>query len=166
MKGVIGDYKNMEVAFEVDKNKQPYYTKPYRIPVLRISTMKKAIQVMVNNNALVEYCGNSPWAAPTFGVPKKNNEIRIVSDFRKLNDAIKRHPWPMPTIQDMLHQCGGMTFATTLDMIMSYYSMNIRPDIEQCLVIILPWGKYFYKNMPMGLKILAGVFQRELSMLL
>ena len=101
---------------------------------------------MVNNNALAPYNGNSPWAAPTFGVPKKKNEIRVVSDFRKLNDVIKRHPWPMPTIQDMLHQCGGMTYATTLDLIMSYYSMNIRPDMEKYLVIILPWGKYVYKN--------------------
>ena len=124
IKGITGKCKNMEVTFEVDEKKQPYYAKPYRIPVAHIATMKKAIQVMANNNALVPYNGNSPWAAPTFGVPKKNKEIRVVSDFRKLNDAIKRHPWPMPTIQDMLHQCGSMTFSTALDLIMSYYSMN------------------------------------------
>ena len=71
----------------------------------------------------------------------------------------------MPTIQDMLHQCGGMVYATTLDMIMSYYAMNIRKDMRKYLVIILPWGKYVYNKMPMGLKISADVFQRELSML-
>ena len=71
----------------------------------------------------------------------------------------------MPKNQDMLHQCGGMVHATTLDMIMSYYAMNVREDMRKYLVIILPWGKYVYNKMPMGLKILADVFQRELSVL-
>ena len=71
----------------------------------------------------------------------------------------------MPTIQDMLHRCGEMTYATVLDMIMSYYAMNVREDMRKYLVIILPWDKYVYNKMPMGMKISADVFQRELSML-
>ena len=69
----------------------------------------------------------------------------------------------MTTIMDMMHQCGGMTFATALDMIMSYYAMRIRQDLQKYLVIVLPWGKYIYKKMPMGLKISTDVFQRELG---
>ena len=120
---------------------------------------------MVRNKALSEYNGNSPWAAPTFGVPKKNDGVRIVSDFRKLNEAIKRNPWPMSTIQNILHQCEGMLYATALDMIMSYCAMNVREDMRKYLVIILPWGKYVYNKMPMGLKNSADVFQRELIIL-
>ena len=71
----------------------------------------------------------------------------------------------MPTIHDMLHQCGDMTYATALDIIMPYYGMNVREDIRKCLVIILPWDKYVYNKMPMWLKMSADVFQRELSIL-
>ena len=81
---------------------------------------------MCKNKALEEYSGDSEWAAPTFGVPKKNDGVRIVTDFRKLNEAIKRNPWPMSTMQDMLHQCGGMTHATALDLIQSYCAMHIK----------------------------------------
>ena len=146
MEGTVGNYKNMEVVFDTIKDIKPYHAKPYRIPVAEISLMKRAIEVMEANDALEKYHGNRPWAVPTFGIPKKNNEIRIVTDFRKLNEAIKRNPWPMPTIQDMLHQCGGMLYATTLDLIMSYYAMNVREDMWHYLVIILPWGKYVYKK--------------------
>ena len=149
----------------MDESKTPYHAKPYRIPVAHVELMKRAINDMVENDTLMEYTGDSEWAAPTFGVPKKNEGIRIVSDFRRLNEAIKRNPWPMPTIQDMLHQCGGMTFATALDMIMSYYAMSVKKDLRKYLVIILPWGKYVYKKMPMGLKVSADIFQRELSSL-
>ena len=37
--------------------------------------------------------------------------------------------------------------------------------MRKYLVMILPWGEYVYNKMPIGLKILADVFQRELSML-
>ena len=71
----------------------------------------------------------------------------------------------MPTIQDMLHQCEGVTFATALDMIISYYVMNVRKDMRKYLFIILSWGKYAYKKTPIGLNISADVFQRKLSRL-
>ena len=109
----------MEVSFEIDKNKTPYHAKPYRIPVAHTPMMKTAIKEMCKNNALEEYNGDIEWVEQTFGVPKENDGVRIVTDFRKLNEAIKRNPWPIPIIQDMLHQCGGMTHATALELIQS-----------------------------------------------
>ena len=79
--------------------------------------MKTAIKEMSKNKTLEEYNGDSEWATPTFGVTKKNDGVRIVTDSRKLNEAIKQNAWPMPTIQDMLHQCGDMTYAAVLDLI-------------------------------------------------
>ena len=130
-----------------------------------MNLIERAIHKMVRNKALNEYNGNSTWEVPTFGVPKKNDGVRNVSDFRKLNEAIKRNPWSMPTIQDILQQCRGITYATALDMIISYYVMKVREDMRKYLVIILPWSKYVYNKMPMGLKIPADFFQRELSMI-
>ena len=57
-------------------------------------------------------------------------------------------------------------YATSPDMIMSYYLMNIREDMRKYFLIILPWVKYVHNKIPIGLKISADVFQRELSMLL
>ena len=75
MKGTVGDYKNMEVAFEMDHSHHPYHAKLYRIPVSQIGLMKKAIKVMVENATPSQYNGNSQWATPIFGVPKKNDEV-------------------------------------------------------------------------------------------
>ena len=46
-----------------------------------MTLIERAIHKMVRNKALNEYNGNSPWEAPTFGVPKKNDGVRIVSYF-------------------------------------------------------------------------------------
>ena len=120
--------QNMEVTFYMDTNKDPHHAKPYRIPVSQINLRKRVINEMVKNKALSEYNGNSLCVVPTFGVPTENDGVQVVSNFWKVNEAIKRIHWPIPTIQDMLHQYGGMTYATALDMIMSYYAMNIRED--------------------------------------
>ena len=138
IQGKAGDFNGSEVEFQLKPNAVPYCARPYRIPHAHIELMKRAIKEMERNGVIEEYSGNSEWAAPTFGVPKKNKGIRIVSDFRKLNEMLKRSPWPMPTIMDMMHQCGGMTFATALDMIMSYYAMRIRQDLQKYLGIVLP----------------------------
>jgi hypothetical protein len=42
----------------------------------------------------------SEWASslPSFAIPKKNRTIRVITDFRKLNLLLKRHPFPIPKI--------------------------------------------------------------------
>ena len=54
--------------------------------------MKRVINEVVRKNYLAVYNGTSEWVALTFGVPKKNEGVRIVTNFRKLNEAIKRNP--------------------------------------------------------------------------
>ena len=39
-------------------------------------------------------------------------------------------------------------------------------EVHKLLTIITPFGKYKYKKLPMGLKIAADVFQREMSKLM
>jgi hypothetical protein len=41
-------------------------------------------------------------AARTFIIPKKNGTVRFISDFRKLNEILKRMPYPNPKIAQML----------------------------------------------------------------
>ena len=120
---------------------------------------------MVKKKVLAEYKGDSEWAAPTFGVPKKNGGVRIVTDLRRLNEMIKRNPRPIPTIQKYLNQCGGMTYVRALDIVQLYYTMNIKNTMHKYLVIILPWEKYVYLKIPMGLNISAEISQRKLSRL-
>ena len=78
---------------------------------------------------------------------------------------IKQSPWPLPSTRTLLHQLGGMTYVSALDQIMSYYAMNMSKKVWDCLTITSPFSKYQYIKMPMGLKISANAFQREMSRL-
>ena len=74
MKGTVGDYKNVEVSFELDKSKTPYHKKPYRIPMVQINLMKRVINEMVKNKALSEYNGKAHWWHPPLEYLRKTTE--------------------------------------------------------------------------------------------
>ena len=48
LQGTVGDYKEMEINFDIDKDKTLYHAKPYRILVTHMPLIKKAISEIVN----------------------------------------------------------------------------------------------------------------------
>ena len=63
---------------------------------------------------------NSEWAAPSFIISKNNGTICFISDFREFNKRIKRKPFLIPKIQDLLSNLEGFKYASSLDLNMAY----------------------------------------------
>jgi hypothetical protein len=86
---------------------------------------------------------SSEWSSPSFAIPKKNraSTMRVVSDFRKLNLLLKRHPFPIPKIGDcdMICSMEGFTFASALDLNMGYYNIKLDADVQNLCTIVFPW---------------------------
>jgi hypothetical protein len=59
------------------------------------------VECLCRLNVLLRCCNESEWAAPSFGTPKKNGQIRFVSDFHQLNTWIICQPYPMPSIHEL-----------------------------------------------------------------
>ena len=108
----------------------------------------------------------SEWAAPTFIIPKKDGTVRFISDFRELNKRIKRKPFPIPKIQDLMMKLEGFTYGTSLDLNMGYYHIQLNPDSKNLCTIVLPFGKYEYQKLPMGLCNSPDIFQEKMSTLM
>ena len=106
---------------------------------------------------------NSEWGAPTFIQPKKNGTVRFLSDFRELNKRIKRKPYPLPKIQDLLLNLEGFTYATSIDLNMGYYHVKLTPDSSRLCTIVTEFGKYEYLRIPMGVCNSPDIFQERMS---
>ena len=70
----------------------------------------------------------SEWQSPSFLIPKKDETVRFISDFRELNLLIKRKPYPLPKIQELLLQLEGFKYGSTLDLNMGYYHIQLTPE--------------------------------------
>jgi hypothetical protein len=119
----------------------PYHARAYPIPHKYVDTLKLEVECLCDIGVLKKV-NRSDWAAPTFIVPKKDGSVQFISNFRELNKWIKRKPYPIPKIQDMLLKLEGFQFATSLDLNMGYYHIELDPDAKKLCTIVLPFGKY------------------------
>jgi hypothetical protein len=61
------------------------------------------------------------WLSPIVVVPKKNGKLRICVDFRKLNTATKKDPYPLPFTDEVLDAIIGYALYTFLDGFCDYW---------------------------------------------
>ena len=100
---------------------------------------------------------------PTFVIPKKDGTVRFISDFRELNKRIQRQPCPIPHIQDMLLNLEGFQYGTSLDLNMGYYHLELNEHSKELCTIVLPFGKFEYQQIPMGLCNTPDIFQEKMN---
>ena len=141
------------------------FKKAYHVPFQRESLFKDELQNMVNDGIL-EPCGRSHWAAPTFVVPKKDNRVRWVSDFRELNKLIVRKPFPMPKIQDIMNRRGKYKYFTKIDLSMFFYCFELDDESKEVCTINTPYGLFRYTRLAMGVKISPDVAQEMITKML
>ena len=60
----------------------------------------------------------------------------------------------------------GFKYGTSLDLNMGYYHIELTPNSKRLCTIVLPWGKYEYQRLPMGLCNSPDIFQEKMSSLM
>ena len=103
---------------------------------------------------------------PAFTISKADGSLRSLADSRKLNQLIKRMPYPLPKIQYMLQKLEGFQWETSLDLNMGYYHIRLTPNVSKMRTVVFPWGKYEYLRLPMGLCNSPDIFQEKMNELM
>jgi hypothetical protein len=164
--GTLGTWKTDPIQLELkDPNVKPYHARPYPVPHSQEKKLKAEIQRLCEYGVLRKI-NNSEWACPMFTISKPDGSLRSLADLREVNKVIRRKPFPLPKITDMLQKLEGFMYATSLDLNMGYYHMLLTPFSSRLCTIVLPWGKYEYTRLPMGLCISPDVFQEKMSELM
>ena len=160
--GALRKYTGSTYKIKLKEYVKPYHAKPFPIPKVHKPTLKKEVERLVEIGVLRKI-NISEWAAPTFIISKKNGTVRFISDFRELNKRIRRKPFPIPRIQDLLLKLEGFKYASSLDLNMGYYHIELCPNSKKLCTIVLPWGKYEYQKLPMGLCNSPDIFQEKMN---
>jgi len=164
--GTLGNWKTDPVELELkNKDEKPYHAKPYPVPHSQEQQLKDEVQRLVEFGVLRKV-NRSEWACPMFTIPKPDKSLRSLADLRELNKRIKRKPFPIPKINDLLQKLEGFYLATSLDLNMGYYHIKLTSHASSLCTIVLPWGKYEYLRLPMGLCNSPDIFQEKMSELM
>ena len=122
--GRLGEWKTDPADLELKDGEEPHCQRHYPVPRIHREVFKKDLE-RLGKLGVLEKTNDSEWGSPSFIIPKKNGTVRFISDFRRLNQKIKRKPYPLPRISDTLQQLEGFQYATSLDINMGLSLIHI-----------------------------------------
>ena len=69
----------------------------------------------------------------------------------------------MPKINVVLFKLEGFQYIPSLDLNIGYYHIRIGIYISGLCTIILPWKKYRYKSLPLGVANSPDIYQNKMN---
>jgi hypothetical protein len=122
--GTLGDSKTRPVSFQLKEGALPYHGRAFPVPKVHKETIIKEVERLCQLGVL-ERQPASEWASPSF---MKDETVRFLSDFWKVNKRLVRKPFPIPKVSTVLQELDGFSYATALDLNMGYYTIRLDPD--------------------------------------
>ena len=94
---------------------------------------------------------HSPYSAPAMLVAKKNGKLRLVVDYRQLNNLTIRSCWSIPSIEKLFDTLERSAYFTTIDMSWGFYQLPMEIESRDLTAFSTPFGSFKWLQMPMGL---------------
>ncbi|GBG76633.1 hypothetical protein CBR_g22849 [Chara braunii] len=106
---------------------------------------------------------SSPYGAPVRFVRKKNKDLRLCIDYRKLNAQTIRNASPLPRLDDLFERLGGAKFFSKLDLKSRYHQLKIRKEDCYKTAFKTRYGQFEWLVMPFGLTNAPATFQAAMT---
>ena len=84
-------------------------------------------------------------------IPKKNGKLRLVIDYRQLNEITVKNRTLLPLIGKLKDRLRGVKWFTALDTKDGYYHIRIKLGDEWKTAFRTKYGLFEYLVMPFGL---------------
>ncbi len=119
------DLKNIppelvQCRIELDISIPPTHQTKYKLNPTYATTIKHDIHKLLTFR-FIQLIKEATWLSPIVVVPKNNGKLWICVDFRKLNKATKKDPYPLPFSNDILNNIVGYEAYSFLDGYLGYH---------------------------------------------
>jgi Retroviral aspartyl protease./Reverse transcriptase (RNA-dependent DNA polymerase). len=147
------------------KDDAPVYRKQYQIPDAHNIFIEETLTEWLKLGVVRR--SQSMYNSPIFCVPKKTGQgLRIVQDFRELNEHSHMDKYSMKEINECIGDIGraNSTIFTTLDLTSGFWQMPLHPDDAHKTAFTIPGrGQFEWITSPMGLLGCPASFQRMME---
>ena len=117
--GMPPDRDNIEFLIELLPGTGPISKRPYRMPANVLEEIKKQIKELLEKGYIRR--SPSPWGALVLLVEKKDKSLRMVVDYRALNEVTIKNKYPLPMINDLFDQLQGAKVFSKIDLRSGYH---------------------------------------------
>ncbi len=143
----VGLHKHFEAELHIDESVTPKREKLRHVPFNLRTQVEREIMEMLDNDLIEPVPGPTPWVSPIVIVPKRNgtDEIRICTDARQANKAIKRERHITPTVDDIIVRLNGAQVISKLDLKKGYHQIPIAEHCRYITAFCTHLGIFQYK---------------------
>ena len=161
----VGTCSDSNIKFELKEN-DGLFVRPYVTSTADKEVMLKEVEKLVKMGILKK--ARTSYLSPLLLVRHPvTRKPRLVTDFRKLNELIKKEHVPVPMTRDAVDAIGRSEakYITILDIKAAYHSLLLAEECQEFTgVCPFPGGPtYKYSRVPMGLRISGSQFNQYME---
>ena len=124
----LPERKPWDHAIELKPDAEPYRSKIYPLSPVEQKELDMFLDENLRSGRIQP--SKSPMASPVFFVKKKDGSLRLVQDYRKLNDTTIKNSYPLPLISDIVGKLKKAKWFTKLDVRWGYNNVRIKEGDE------------------------------------
>ena len=159
----IGTFRGVRHKIDT-RSHSPVALNSRRVPLAMEEKVDEMVDQLLANKIIEET--HSPWNAPIVLVAKKNGDIRMCVDYRKLNSITKRPIFPIPSSQQIFDSLSGAKYFSTLDLSQGYHQIAMDDADAKKTAFTTRKGQFQFNKMPFGLSTAPATFQRAMNLIL
>ena len=124
----LPDRKPWDHAIELKPGSEPHRCKIYPLSPNEQAELDAFLDENLKSGRIKP--SKSPMASPVFFVKKKDGSLRLVQDYRKLNDMTIKNSYPLPLISDLVNKLSKAKYFTKLDVRWGYNNVRMKEGDE------------------------------------
>ena len=141
---------------------------PYRMSIPELTELKIQLQELLEKWYIKPSV--SPRGALVLFVKKKDKTLRLCIDYQHLNKVTIKNKYPLPRINDLFDQVGGLRVFSKLDLWSGYHQIRIKSEDIKKTSFRTHYGHYEFVVIPFGLTnapatfmfLMNGIFNKYL----
>ena len=91
----------------------------------------------------------SQYGTSIFLIPKKEGNVRFITNYHKLNQQLVIKTYPLTRIIKIVKKLEGFQYDTVFYINMGYYTIRISTTSQYMISIVTKFGKFGYNRLPM-----------------
>ena len=140
------------------KDETPFKQRSRPIHPHDYEAVKKHLQALLDAGVIKE--SESPFSSPIVVVRKKNGDVRLCVDYRKLNLQTIRDAYALPNLEESFSALAGSQWFSVMDLKSGYYQLEMNEADKPKTAFVCPFGFYEFNRMPQGITNAPSTFQR------